>query len=79
MLRINRFIVPGFFSGMAQALDLSGGGAFYPQRPGLSPAQRDAAALAGDWGMVGADLRTAIRRARAEALNARGRAGDGAR
>ena len=79
MLRINRFIVPGFLGGMAQALDLGGGGGFQLDRSGLSPAQRDARALAGDWAMVGTDLHAAVRRVRAEARNARGGAGHGAR
>jgi len=75
-----RFAIPSFLGGMAQALDLSGGGAvFPPDTSGLSPAQRDACALASDWRMVGADLRTAMQRVRDEANLVRGAARDGAR
>ena len=58
----NRFLKPGFWRGMGRVLDLTGGGAFYLEPPGLSPAQRDARALAGDWARVGGDLRRAADR-----------------
>ena len=74
-----RFAIPSFLRGMAQALDLSGGGAAITlDRSSLSPAQQDARALSADWRMVGDDLRTAMQRVRAEANLVRGAARDGA-
>ena len=74
-----RFAIPSFLGGMAQALDLSGGALFPADPSGLTPARRDARALASDWRMVGADLRTAMQRVRDEASLVRGAARDGAR
>lgn len=61
-----RFVRPSFLRGMARTLDVGGRLPFHLERPGLSPAERDARALANDWRMVGADLRRAAERVRAE-------------
>ncbi|HEX8905534.1 MAG TPA: hypothetical protein VF771_11860 [Longimicrobiaceae bacterium] len=65
-----RFVVPGFLGGMARVLDLCPAPLTFGQ-PGLSPAEQDARALAGDWARVGADLRTAMHRVDRELEQAR--------
>lgn len=73
-----RFLKPGFWRGVGRVLDLTGGVSFCLERPGLSPAQRDARALANDWVMVGGDMRRAMSRVAADVNGVRRAAGDGA-
>jgi len=40
---------PAFWRGVGRVLDLTGGAGVRPDRSGLSPAERDARALTGDW------------------------------
>ncbi|HEU4558970.1 MAG TPA: hypothetical protein VFS20_14015 [Longimicrobium sp.] len=74
----NRFLMPGFWRGVGRALDLTGGGAFRLEPSGLTPAQRDARALAGDWKRVGGDLRRAAERVAADVNGVHGTVHDGA-
>jgi hypothetical protein len=74
-----RFMQPAFWRGVGRVLDLTGGAGMYPERSGLSPAERDARALAHDWAMVGGDMRRAMRQVAAEVNAVRRPAGDGPR
>jgi len=68
---------PAFWRGVGRVLDLTGGTRVRLERPGASPAERDARALAGDWANVGCDMRRAIRRVSADVNAVRRAAGDG--
>lgn len=74
-----RLMQPAFWRGVGRVLDLTGGASVRLERPGPSPAERDARALAGDWAKVGGDMRRAIRRVAAEVNAVRRTAGDGPR
>lgn len=74
----NRFLMPSFWRGVGRVLDLTGGGAFHLEPPGLTPAQRDARALAGDWKRVGGHLRHAAECVAADVNGQRGAVHDGA-
>ncbi|HYH82922.1 MAG TPA: hypothetical protein VEX86_24220 [Longimicrobium sp.] len=75
----HRFLPPGFWNGVGRVLDLAGGVGARVPRSSLSPAERDARALAGDWAMVGGDMRRAMQRVAAEVNAVRRAAGDGPR